>query len=191
MTVPALRESINSQWYGPMIFWGMIVFWGLVWPWVLVAMHKSPARRTLERIIGEVCRGETAAMATAPVGRRFTSEARVLGMPMVSIAMGPDPTTGAGRGVAKGFIAVGDIAVGVFAVGGVSVGLVCTGGLSLGGIALGGLALGGLAMGGCAAGVCAMGGVAVGFLALGGVAIGVHALGGQSITLGILANLPR
>jgi hypothetical protein len=32
----------------------MVLFWGFVWPWLLVALHKRPVRRLLERIIAEV-----------------------------------------------------------------------------------------------------------------------------------------
>jgi hypothetical protein len=36
------------------IAWAMVLFWGFVWPWLLVALHKRPVRRLLERIIAEV-----------------------------------------------------------------------------------------------------------------------------------------
>lgn len=31
-----------------------LLFWGFAWPWVLIALHKRPARRSLERILREV-----------------------------------------------------------------------------------------------------------------------------------------
>jgi hypothetical protein len=34
--------------------WGMAVFWGFVWPWLLIAMHKRPLRRLVERIAADV-----------------------------------------------------------------------------------------------------------------------------------------
>lgn len=40
------------------IFWIMFAFWGFVWPWILVALHKRPAARLLERLLSEVNGGE-------------------------------------------------------------------------------------------------------------------------------------
>ena len=34
--------------------WGMVLFWGFAWPWLLIAMHKRPLRRLVERIVREV-----------------------------------------------------------------------------------------------------------------------------------------
>jgi hypothetical protein len=34
--------------------WIMVLFWGGAWPWLLIAFHKRPLRRLVERIIGEV-----------------------------------------------------------------------------------------------------------------------------------------
>ncbi len=39
---------------GEVIFWAMVIFWGFVWPWVLVAMHKRPAARALERLFARL-----------------------------------------------------------------------------------------------------------------------------------------
>jgi hypothetical protein len=36
------------------VAWGSVVFWGFVWPWILIALHKRPLRRLIERIIVEV-----------------------------------------------------------------------------------------------------------------------------------------
>ena len=84
--------------------------------------------------------------------------------PLLHICAGVDPATMRPR-VAKGVIAIGNIAVGVFALGGLSLGLVTIGGLSLGLVlALGGLAAGfGLSVGGVALGAVAFGGAAVGY----------------------------
>ena len=35
------------------IFYGNAVFWGLAWPWILIAFHKRPAARCLERLLDE------------------------------------------------------------------------------------------------------------------------------------------
>lgn len=40
------------------VFWIMVAFWGFVWPWILVALHKRPAARLLERLLSEVNGGE-------------------------------------------------------------------------------------------------------------------------------------
>ncbi len=121
-------------------------------------------------------------------GRRYQSETRLFGLPLVSIAQGPH---GNERfGVARGIFAVGDIAVGWFAVGGLSAGLVSVGGLSLGLVALGGqaiallvglggLGIGGMAAGGGAAGIVATGGGAVGYVAQGGGAYGHYVRAGD------------
>ena len=36
------------------VAWGMALFWGFVWPWILIALHKRPLRRLMNRIISEV-----------------------------------------------------------------------------------------------------------------------------------------
>jgi hypothetical protein len=120
-------------------------------------------------------------------GVRWSSSIRLSDLPLVVIAMGPDPARQEIRGHARGIIAIGDIATGVVAVGGVArggvaiggvaVGLVSVGGLGVGVLALGGLAVGGLALGGAAIGGVALGGLAVGYYAVGGVAFGPHAFG--------------
>ena len=96
----------------------------------------------------------------------YKSETTIFGIPLIHINTGGNH----GNKVAKGIIAVGDIAFGVFAVGGIGVGVVAVGALGIGVIAIGGIALGGLAVGGIAIGVFALGGIAVGILkALGGI----------------------
>jgi len=41
------------------LFWVMVIFWGFVWPWILVALHKRPAARALERLFAEVNSAKT------------------------------------------------------------------------------------------------------------------------------------
>jgi len=36
-----------------LVAWFMVIFWGFVWPWLLIAMHKRPVRRLVERLIAE------------------------------------------------------------------------------------------------------------------------------------------
>ncbi len=105
---------------------------------------------------------------------RRQSPTTFAGLPLWSIALGPDPERGEWRGHAHGIFAVGDLATGWFAFGGLAAGLVAFGGLAVGAVALGGLAIGGLALGGGAVGAVAIGGGACGYYALGGGAIGAH-----------------
>ncbi len=94
----------------------------------------------------------------------YKSKRKLFGLPLIHIHYGYGPR------VAKGIIAIGNIAI-----GGISIG-----GLALGGISFGGLSLGLLALAGCAIGLLAFGGLAVGLLAIGGFAFGLYALGGMS-----------
>jgi hypothetical protein len=110
----------------------------------------------------------------------YRSALAPLGVPLVHVAIGGPR----GRGIARGWIAIGDVAFGVVAaLGGLAVGGVALGGLGVGAIALGGLAVGGLATGGLAVGVLAVGGGAIGLVgALGGLAVARDvAVGGVAI----------
>jgi hypothetical protein len=110
---------------------------------------------------------------------RYRSAAGIGDIPLVSIAIGPDPEKGESRGHARGIVAIGDTAAGVLAIGGIAAGGIAIGGLSLGLASLGGLALGVfLAVGGGAVGGTAVGGAAVGRVAIGGGAVGEYACGG-------------
>ena len=111
-------------------------------------------------------------------GIRKRSYATICGLPLVDIAIGPDPSTGRLRGHACGIIAIGDTARGVLALGGVSCGVISLGGCAFGGLALGGCAIGLVALGGAAVGVVAIGGAACGYYAVGGGAAGKHVLSG-------------
>jgi hypothetical protein len=112
---------------------------------------------------------------------RYCSSRSLWGYPLVAIAVGPDHNADESRGIARGIIAIGDIAVGVVAVGGMAAGVFSLGGLSCGLITVGGVAVGGLVLGGVALGGVAFGGVAVGLAAGGGVAIGYLAAGGKAV----------
>ena len=109
-------------------------------------------------------------------GKRYRSKARLFGLPVIDVAIGP--ASGQMRGVARGIIAVGDIAMGGIALGGISIGVVPVGGLALGLCSFGGSSIGLLtAMGGLAVGCLAVGGAAFGVLAGGGGAVGIFAQG--------------
>jgi len=111
----------------------------------------------------------------------YRSKTEILGLPLVHIVYGLPihPVTGRFR-VAKGIVAIGNIATGGLAIGGVSLGIVGFGGVAVGLVAVGGLAVGLLALGGMAIGLVAVGGGAVGYYALGGGAWGKHALGANA-----------
>lgn len=120
--------------------------------------------------------------------KRYQSEAKLFGLPVLSIAMGPDEFGRAGT--AKGIIAIGDRAIGGIALGGASVGVVAAGGIGIGVCGMGGMGVGalvalgggavgtGLSVGGGTIGAVATGGGAIGYIAQGGGAAGVYANGG-------------
>jgi hypothetical protein len=110
----------------------------------------------------------------------YKSSTTIAGWPLLHVCGGIDPATMQPR-VARGVIAIGNIAVGVLAIGGVACGLITVGGASLGLLlAIGGAAFGaGLAVGGVAVGSIAIGGAAVGFFyAIGGVGFGPAVIDG-------------
>lgn len=104
----------------------------------------------------------------------YKSSTTLLGMPLVHVAIGAGQGPGP-RGIAKGWIAVGDVAFGV---------LFAAGGVAFGGLAIGGLGVGGLALGGASIGLWSVGGLALGLVALGGAAIAVSgAVGGVALAI--------
>src|SRR5690242_15879632 len=91
------------------------------------------------RYCGEWLDGRSRATATGYSGYggyygwnyEYKSEAELFGWPLIHIAQGVDPNTGAPR-VAKGIIAIGNMAVGVLALGGLAIGGISIGGGSIG-----------------------------------------------------------
>jgi hypothetical protein len=127
-----------------------------------------------------------------PGGVRYRSALAIGDIPLVSVALGPDPEKGEWRGHARGVIAIGDIATGLIAIGGLATGGLCLGGLSLGLASLGGLALGVLlAVGGAAVGGTAVGGAAIGRIAVGGGAVGEYACGGGAFGTHVVSATRR
>ncbi len=129
-------------------------------------------------------------------GRRYTSSISLFGLPLIDIQVS-DPTLNnlsrldrSQALVAKGWIAIGDVAKGVlFAAGGRSYGAVAVGGFSCGLISVGGMSIGLLSFGGLALGALAFGGAALGYDACGGVAIGWHsAAGGAALAYYVAAG---
>jgi len=116
----------------------------------------------------------------------YKSEAEFFGLPLIHIASGIDPQTGAPR-VARGIIAIGNIAIGLLAIGGLAAGGITLGGLSLGVLAVGGMAVGAVAAGGGALGlIFALGGIAISLgYAIGGLALAPHFMGGNGIDAGL------
>ncbi len=112
----------------------------------------------------------------------YRSPASFLGLPLLHIALGSArPGEPYRRGIATGWIAIGDIARGVLvASGGVAMGGICIGGVGLGLISFAGMSLGALAFGGLSVGLYAVGGAAFAWqVAIGGLAVShAHALGG-------------
>ena len=106
---------------------------------------------------------------------RYESRIRIFNLPIVSIAIGPNPERAENRGLARGFIAIGDISVGVISFGGLAFGIFSFGGASVGLASVGGLAIGIVSLGGAAIGLlAAVGGVAIGYNAVGATAIGIR-----------------
>ena len=109
----------------------------------------------------------------------YTSSKQIFGLPLLSIAFGPHPTSGKKQGHARGVLAIGDVSTGIVACGGIARGFIACGGVSLGFVSTGGVSIGALSVGGTAVGALAIGGVAAGLHAIGGVAFGIFsALGG-------------
>jgi len=141
-------------------------------------------------------------LATVRTVRKRSSH-EFLGMPLYSVATGPDPLRGEPRGHARGVVAIGDIATGIIAIGGWARGIVAMGGLATGLLTFGGASLGlatavggaaigtGISIGGLAVGQIAVGGVAAGRFAAGGVAVGMHVIDVRSQDPEAVAFLAR
>ncbi len=155
---------------------------------------------SIDRLVGLEAVGERHDPWEEPVHRtgarsygifyEYVSPVKVFSLPLVHVRLGYGPQ------VAKGIVAIGNLALGVVAIGSCSLGVISLGGLclglllALGGVSFGLIALGGLAVGGFAAGGCAVGqwlaaggGAFSNYLAIGGgawsrgVAIGGSAFG--------------
>jgi hypothetical protein len=142
-------------------------------------------RNRVERLEQQVGAGPRSGRPFLPMwGYEYKSSVKILGLPLLHVASGVDPNTGRLL-VARGVIAVGNVAFGVLAIGGVAFGVLALGGLAFGVLALAGLAvavyaaLGGVAI----AGWYAFGGLAVaGYVAVGGMAVSWnYAFGGFAI----------
>jgi hypothetical protein len=140
------------------------------------AMCRDCIGRDAPRVVCRVC-----ADRRSIHGFEYRSAASIGNWPLLHVCMGVDPVTMRPR-VARGVIAVGNIAVGVVSIAGVALGIISLGGVSVGlALALGGAAVGlGLSVGGLAIGSVALGGLAIGFqYAIGGAAFGPAVIDGQ------------
>lgn len=102
-----------------------------------------PFMKTKSRLLAS-CRKKMQAMERRHV-LEYKTRASFCGLPLVHVNIGW--RYGRPR-VAKGIVAVGDVALGLVSLGGVALGAIGLGGLTLGIVAVGGLASGGLALGG-------------------------------------------
>jgi len=99
----------------------------------------------------------------------YKSQFTLLGLPLIHVSTAKMKNGHTRRGVAKGWIAIGDISFGI---------ILSVGAAAFGGIALGGVGIGLLSFAGLAIGVFAVGGAAIGVLAAGGAVIAWHAAHG-------------
>ena len=100
----------------------------------------------------------------------YQSHRTLLGLPLVHLASGQVVDGRYQRGIARGWIAIGDISLGI---------LFSLGGVACGGISIGGVSLGLITFGGVGLGLICLGGLAIGGYAVGGFAIGVIACRGR------------
>jgi hypothetical protein len=112
---------------------------------------------------------------------RLQSSTRILGVPLVDIALGRDRENEEEFGHAKGIFAYGDRATGIFAYGGFARGFVAVGFCAVGVISFGLFSAGLAAAGLMSLGLFASGGLAIGYVAFGLCAIGYQAIGMFSI----------
>ena len=126
-----------------------------------------------------VCR--TCIQQRGVIGFEYRSRVSIGDWPLIHVCAGVDPVTMRPK-IAKGIVAIGNVAIGVIAIAGAAFGLVTVAGLSVGLVfALGGAALGlGFSVGGLAVGSIAVGGAAIGFVhAIGGGAFGPSIIDGR------------
>lgn len=87
-------------------------------------------------------------------GFRASSTRTLMGLPLWSVAFGPDLERGEIRGHARGIFALGEIATGVVAIGAVAGGVVAIAPVAVGLVAIGGIAMGGDSEWRCSTGRC-------------------------------------
>ena len=105
----------------------------------------------------------------------FRSKEEINGWPLIHINFGKNPDSGRPL-VAKGVVAIGNVAFGVVSIGAVAFGVVALGGVGLGVVSLAGVAIGIVALGAVAWGYdFALGAVAISDkLAIGAIGLEFH-----------------
>lgn len=107
--------------------------------------------------------------AAASKSYRYISKLHLGRVPLVSIAFGPNLQNGESYGLAKAWIAIGDVAL-----GGIAIGLLAAGPVSFSAVGVGITAFGGITFGFLSCGCVSVGYAAIGCLAMGWeVAVGV------------------
>jgi hypothetical protein len=86
-----------------------------------------------------------------PTDFEFRSKEEIGGWPLIHINIGTNPETGRPQ-VAKGVVAIGNIAIGVVSIGAAAIGIVTLAGLGLGIVSLASVAIGIVALGAVALG---------------------------------------
>ncbi|MDZ7271107.1 MAG: hypothetical protein ONB17_05795 [candidate division KSB1 bacterium] len=149
---------------------------------------RTPGKGSRLRRLLEGLRSTAANLALQP--HEYQSSRRLLGLPLLSINIGPQEVAGALRH-ARGIVAIGNKATGVIAIGIFAArGLCAIGFLTVGvaGVSIAGIGL--LTVSVFGAGLVSVSAVALGYLAVGVIAVGVRALGVVAIGLdavGIIA----
>jgi len=148
------------------------------------ALERNPSRRfqqaseirlQLEAIAGVASR--ISPEVSRKLSYEYRSKARLLGLPLLHVAIGVNPATGRKRR-AKGIIALGNAPLGVIAFGDVAVGVIACGIFGYGLVSISVVAIGVMAVGSVAVGLLsAIGGAAIAPIAVGGAAFGYHANG--------------
>jgi RNA polymerase sigma factor (sigma-70 family) len=178
---------------GYLLFWfaWMISFFAFIGilSWRLGKRSREIHRRLSEQGVAPLPPSSARRFLQGWEGRRWTSRASFLGLPVVSIAFAdPDRDFSGyslsekeGQKTARGWIAIGDRAIGLLAIGNIATGGVAVGSVSFGALACGGIAGGGIAIGGLTLSLLSIGGLALGLAAVGGVAMGLWAYGGAAV----------
>ena len=110
----------------------------------------------------------------------YRSEEEINGWPLIHINLGTHPETGRPL-VAKGVVAIGNIAIGIVSIGAASFGVITLAGIGLGIVSLAGLAIG----------IVALGAIALGYeVALGAVVLAskfAHGVIALDVHFGVLS----
>ena len=111
---------------------------------VAKALAKKPVERYqhIEELLGDLrtLRSDSGAVNKPARKGEWSTKKHLFGLPLVHIAWGYDPETGNKR-IARGIVAIGEVAVGGIAIGGISLGGIAVGGISVGLASAGGIAL--------------------------------------------------